>query len=84
MPALPSALHAAHKSYHVHYNSAASASPHLAWLVDRWAVPRWLHVGNVFSVGDVVIAVGAMILVWTAMEARLPVPGRRRTVEQAS
>jgi len=85
MPALPSALQAAHKSFHVHFNSAANASPHLAWLVDRWAVPHWLHVGNVFSVGDVVIAIGAALLVWSAMGARLPGPSRRSaTFEQAS
>ena len=85
MPVLPSALRAAHRSFHVHFNSAANASPHLAWLVDRWAVPHWLHVGNVFSVGDVVIAIGAALLVWSAMGARLPGPSRRSaTFEQAS
>jgi hypothetical protein len=85
MPALPSALRAAHKSFHVHFNSAANASPHLAWLVDRWAVPHWVHVGNVFSVGDVLIAVGAVVLVWSAMGARLPGASRRSApVEQGT
>lgn len=77
MPALPSALRAAHKHYAVHFNSAASARPHLPWLVDRWAVPRWIHLGNVYSVGDVVIAVGVVLFVVAAMEPRL----RKQRVE---
>ena len=79
MPALPQALRAAHKHYSVHFNSAASASPHLPWLVDRWAVPRWIHLGNVYSVGDVVIAVGVVLFVVAAMEPRLPLVRRRRS-----
>jgi hypothetical protein len=81
MPALPRALHDAGKSYVVQYNSAASATPHVSWLVDRWAVPDWLPVGNVFSVGDVVIAIGVMVLVFSAMGARLPLALPRRAAE---
>jgi hypothetical protein len=77
MPALPRALHAAGLSLRTHYNSAAVATPHLSWLVDRWAVPRDLGVGNVFSVGDVVIAIGAVVLVVSAMGAKLPALPRR-------
>ncbi|MGN6799902.1 MAG: DUF5317 family protein [Gaiellaceae bacterium] len=77
MPALPQALRAAHKNYVVHFNSAASASPRVPWLVDRWAVPRWIHLGNVYSIGDVVIAVGVVLVVVAAMEPRLPLPRRR-------
>jgi hypothetical protein len=61
MPVLPEAMHAAGYAYDVHYNSAAIASPHLAWLVDRWAAPRWLPGANVFSVGDVLIALGGVL-----------------------
>ena len=42
-------------------NSTASSDPSLPWLVDRWAAPDWLPLANVFSVGDVVIAVGAFV-----------------------
>ena len=81
---IPGALHAAGLSLRTHYNSAASATPNLPWLVDRWAVPRFVHVGNVFSVGDVVIALGAIVLVFCAMGARLPAITRRsRPVEAA-
>lgn len=80
MPALPQALRAAHKHYVVHFNSAASASPRVPWLVDRWAVPRWIHLGNVYSIGDVVIAVGVLLVVVAAMQPRLS-PLRRPKVE---
>ena len=84
MPALPQALRAAGLDLQAHYNSSVSAAPHLPWLVDRWAVPQFLHVGNVFSVGDVVIAVGAFVLVFSAMGARLPDRLRRsRPIEPA-
>ena len=84
MPALPSALRAAGLSLHVRYNSAPSAAPHLPWLVDRWAVPRFIHMGNVFSVGDVVIALGTVVLVYAAMGARLPaIPRRAQPIEPA-
>ncbi len=84
MPALPSALRAAGLGLHAHFNSEVSATPHLPWLVDRWAVPRFVHAGNVFSVGDVVIALGAIVLVFTAMGARLPaLPRRTQPVEPA-
>ena len=84
MPALPQALRAAGLGLRTHYNSTAVAAPHLSWLVDRWAVPRDLHMGNVFSVGDVVIAIGAVFLVVSAMGAKLPaLPGRRQPVETA-
>lgn len=87
MPALPQALRAAHKDYVVSNNSAAIATPHLPWLVDRWAVPRWLQLGNVFSIGDVVIAVGVFALLFAAMGAR-PSPAsllrRARTADSVS
>jgi len=77
MPALPSAMRDAGLSYTgVHNNSVAEAHPHLPWLVDRWAAPSWVPAGNVFSVGDVVIAVGVLVLVTAAMGAHLPFRGR--------
>jgi Family of unknown function (DUF5317) len=72
MPTLPAALAALDPGYVVANNSSFDASPKLAWLVDRWAVPSWSPVGNVFSVGDVVLAVGIVVVVVAAMGARLP------------
>ena len=48
-------------------NSTALQSPHLSWLIDRWAAPDWIPLANVFSVGDVVIAVGAVVIVLAGM-----------------
>ena len=76
MPALPGAMRDAGLAYTgVHNNSVAEAHPHLAWFVDRWAAPSWIPAGNVFSVGDVLIAVGAIVLITAAMGARVPFRG---------
>jgi hypothetical protein len=56
----------------VRANSTALTDPSLPWLVDRWAAPDWIPLANVFSVGDVVIAVGAFVLVLAAMGVRPP------------
>ncbi len=69
MPVRASALAAAGRTYRVHENSIAAAHPQLAVLVDRWAVPRWLPLGNVYSIGDVLIALGVAIVVVTAMRS---------------
>lgn len=76
MPALPGAMRDAGLTYTgVHNNSVAEAHPHLSWFVDRWAAPDWLPWGNVFSAGDVLIGIGAVVLIASAMGARLPFRG---------
>ena len=82
MPVLPEAVRAA-GGYVVQFNSEQAESPRLAWLIDRWAAPDWLPWANVFSVGDVVIALGATIVVAVAMEPRLA-GARRPHPHQAS
>jgi hypothetical protein len=72
MPALPRALRAAGLHYTVSMNSRAMSHPALPWLVDRWAAPRWVPLANVFSAGDVVIAVGGFVLALVVMRARVP------------
>lgn len=62
MPALPSALKAAGLHFEQSRNSTMLAAPHLHWLVDRWAAPEWVPWANVYSVGDVLIALGGFIL----------------------
>jgi hypothetical protein len=72
MPARASALRAAGVLYHgVHNNSAVASHPTLPWLIDRWPVPAWIPMGNVYSVGDVLIAAGAVIVVCAGMGVRL-------------
>jgi hypothetical protein len=61
MPALPAALRAAGLHFHQSRNSIALNSPHFGWLVDRWGAPGWVPLANVYSVGDVLIAVGGFV-----------------------
>jgi hypothetical protein len=71
MPALPRALRGAGVPFDgVVNNSVAEAHPHVAWLVDRWAAPSWVPAANVYSVGDVLLMVGAIVIVAAAMEPR--------------
>lgn len=73
MPATRAALRASGQSLHgVHQNSVALAHPHLPWLVDRFATPRWVPLASVFSVGDVLIVFGAGMILWSATGAHLP------------
>jgi hypothetical protein len=73
MPALRSALRASGAGYpHVHNNSVVAVHPHLAWLIDRWAVPSFLPGGNVASVGDILIAAGAIVAAAALTGARPP------------
>lgn len=46
-------------------NSAVLAHPVLLWLGDVFAWPAPLPLANTFSVGDVVIVVGACVAAWT-------------------
>jgi Family of unknown function (DUF5317) len=71
MPVTRGALDAAGLSYHLHNNSVAVVQPHVAWLVDRWAVPSWLPMGNVYSIGDVAIGIGVLVTIVIAMRPRL-------------
>jgi len=73
MPANPGAVRAAGLAYRLRNNSLTTAHAHLSWLVDRWAVPAWIPLGNVFSIGDLVIAAGTIGAVWLAMLRREPV-----------
>ena len=77
MPVRLSAMHGAGRIDAVQANSTAMSDPTLPWLVDRWAAPDWIPLANVFSVGDVVIALGAVVIVLAGMGVRIPrVPAR--------
>jgi hypothetical protein len=78
MPVRPDAMHAAGDDYGTNANSTALADPHFGWLVDRWAAPDWIPLANVFSVGDVVIAAGAVVIVLAGMGVRMPRPLKSR------
>ena len=73
MPALPSAMIDAGVAYDgVHLNSIGDPNPNLSWLVDRWGAPEWVPWANVYSVGDVLLAAGAIIVIVAGMGVRLP------------
>ncbi len=76
MPATAGALRRAGLVVHgVHNNSVALSHPSLPWLVDRFAVPHGVPLAGVFSAGDVVIVLGAGVVLWVATGAQL----RRRS-----
>jgi hypothetical protein len=52
-------------------NSTTVAHPHLAFLGDIFAVPSSLPVSNVYSVGDVVLVVAALLAVHCVCGSRL-------------
>jgi hypothetical protein len=71
MPVSPGALAAMGRTESTGYsNSRLVEDVRLAPLTDIFAMPAWLPAANVFSVGDILIGVGAAILVVTAMHRR--------------
>ena len=52
-------------------NSSFVPDPALPWLTDVFALPAWLPFSNVFSVGDILIGLGVVVVIATAM--RTPV-----------
>jgi hypothetical protein len=67
MPVRLEAMHDAGRVAVTQANSTALAHPALPWLVDRWAAPHWIPLANVFSIGDVLIAAGAAVIVLAGM-----------------
>jgi Family of unknown function (DUF5317) len=55
-------------------NSAALAHPHLAFLGDVFPVPGPWPIGNVLSAGDVIILLGALVLLHVTCRSRLVSP----------
>ena len=74
MPVRGAAMRAAGTDYEVHLNSIQLAQPHLGALVDRWAAPGWVPLANVYSVGDVLIALGVVVAIVAAMRGPLRTP----------
>jgi len=77
MPATRRALEIAGRLYPgqtSHNSELAGPGTHLLFLADVFAVPSWVPLHNVFSIGDVLIAVGIGWLVAGTMRGRvLPV-----------
>lgn len=78
MPASPEAAAAAGRDAATTYsNSAIVDHAVLAPLTDIFALPAWLPLHNVFSIGDVCIAIGFAITIHTLCESRLALRGGR-------
>jgi hypothetical protein len=83
MPADPGALRIAGMTADpaAFTNSAALADARLAFLGDVFAFPAWMPAANVFSVGDVLLVLGAWVLAHRVCGSRLP--GARRAPQAA-
>jgi uncharacterized protein DUF5317 len=68
MPASPAALVAAGRVAATTYsNSAVIDTPALGPLTDVFALPQWLPLSNVFSIGDVLIGLGVVVAIGVTM-----------------
>jgi hypothetical protein len=68
MPASAEAMAALGKTAPTVYsNSAVIPNPALPWLTDIFALPGWIPASNVFSVGDVLIGIGVIVVIVAAM-----------------
>jgi hypothetical protein len=77
MPVSPAALAALHKvPATVYSNSAVLPDPALSPLTDVFALPGWLPLANVFSVGDLMIGLGVALVIVAGMRWS---PGRAPT-----
>jgi len=70
MPASEAALAALGGGLNPGYtNSSIVANPAIEPLTDAYSLPAWLPFANVFSVGDVLIAIGVAIVIVSAMRS---------------
>ena len=70
MPAAPDALASLGLGVGGHTSSLLVDHPALELLTDRFALPPWMPMANVFSVGDVLIGAGVAIAIAAAMRSR--------------
>jgi hypothetical protein len=79
MPADPAALATAGIALDGPSNSVVVADPALRPLTDIYALPGWLPLANVFSVGDVLIGLGVVVVIAAAMRTPIVLrePGPR-------
>jgi hypothetical protein len=76
MPADPGALAALGHGVNPGYsNSAVIAEPAVRFLTDIFAMPRWMPFANVFSVGDVLIGLGVIVVLYFGTRRRIVTPG---------
>jgi hypothetical protein len=69
MPAAPGALETLGLGVGGHTSSILVDQPALELLIDRFALPPWMPLANVFSIGDVLIGLGVVTAIAAAMRA---------------
>ena len=74
MPADPAALATAGLTAGGYTNSVVLVNPALRVLTDIFAVPSWVPLANVFSIGDVLIGIGIAITIVAAMRRPTVLP----------
>jgi Family of unknown function (DUF5317) len=73
MPADPGAMASLGMAEPTTYsNSSVVADPALRPLTDIFAMPAWVPFSNVFSIGDVIIVIGVVIVIVAAMRRGVP------------
>ena len=72
MPASPGALAALGLGVGGHTSSIAVEHPVLEPLTDIFAMPAWIPLANIFSIGDVLIGLGVAVAIAAAMRNRAP------------
>jgi hypothetical protein len=70
MPADPGAIMAIGGSVPGYTNSVVAVDPAVGPLTDLFALPAWMPMANVFSIGDVLIGAGIVATIALAMRAR--------------
>lgn len=86
MPAGAAAMAALGKTDPTIYsNSAVVAQPALEPLTDIFAIPAWVPFANIFSVGDLLIGLGVVVIIAAAMRGdRAMVPQSAPTRDEAT
>ena len=79
MPADPGALASLGKPIEDVANSVVLEDPVLPFLTDIFALPAWLPLANVFSIGDVLIGIGVAVAIVAGMRGRPDSPEAART-----
>ena len=75
MPTSTAALEALGHTFRGGYsNSSYDPDPALPWLTDIFAMPAWLPAANVFSIGDILIGLGVVVVIASAMRAPVAPP----------
>ena len=85
MPVSPDALAAMGRPPTDGYSNNRVVEGVVLWpLTDLFAMPAWVPLANIFSIGDVLIGVGAAMVVMAAMHGRLPGPVRSTPADAAA